>query len=135
MSVKDYCNCCCHSLHSGKLLCLCICDCNKPESCEFKISGFISKDDEIHKLNKTVECMQEQINDFIRLFTTCDQNLEKIINERLNKLEEITNSIMEDDIKCGRKPYKCPVCDGSGNFLLPPFKDCHGCNGKGTIWG
>ncbi len=45
------------------------------------------------------------------------------------------------------KPYKCPVCDGTGYTLKPPLSEpnqwtnfgeepykCHACEGKGVLW-
>ncbi len=45
------------------------------------------------------------------------------------------------------KPYKCPVCNGSGHTFKPPLADpnqwtnfgeapylCHVCEGKGVLW-
>lgn len=32
----------------------------------------------------------------------------------------------------GRFPHRCPICDGSGQYL---GKTCHGCEGKGIVWG
>ncbi len=55
----------------------------------------------------------------------------------------------------GKKPYKCPVCDGSGKHYIDPNKPlsgfealsstkdanglsynlCNSCEGKGIVWG
>jgi hypothetical protein len=42
-----------------------------------------------------------------------------------------------------KRPFKCPVCEGSGQLLViqdgsastPPTKACHACEGKGLVWG
>jgi len=45
----------------------------------------------------------------------------------------------------GRRPWKCPVCDGTGkttNAFIPAAlyetttpEDCRACNGTGIVWG
>jgi hypothetical protein len=45
------------------------------------------------------------------------------------------------------KPFKCPVCDGTGHTYKPPLADpnqwtnygespyrCHACSGTGVVW-
>lgn len=38
------------------------------------------------------------------------------------------------------KPHKCPVCEGCGKKYVEGLRgdnsfDCHGCHGKGIVWG
>lgn len=65
--------------------------------------------------------------------------------ERIKRLEEITNRITEDDMKAGRKPHKCPACDGKGKLIFMNVslltynpaqyqtKICESCEGKGIV--
>lgn len=60
---------------------------------------------------------------------------------RLNELEKF-DELQSRDNKLS-KPYKCPVCEGTGIAsmrceikglpITPEY--CHGCKGKGIIWG
>ena len=39
-----------------------------------------------------------------------------------------------------RRPYKCPVCDGSGTLpsgidISATYTPCPACNGTGIVWG
>lgn len=43
-----------------------------------------------------------------------------------------------------KKPYKCPVCEGTGKVSRPPWiagniyqwvSTCQACSGSGVIWG
>jgi hypothetical protein len=73
-----------------------------------------------------------------------EKNIQDI--QRIRDLEEITKRIHEDDMKSGRTPYKCPVCEGCGNdkgiirqntdyeFCMQ-YASCHSCEGEGIVWG
>lgn len=66
---------------------------------------------------------------------------------RLILMEENINRIAEDDMKSfNKKPYRCPICYGDGEIELTAielivrnkgmkFKNCHGCEAKGIVWG
>jgi len=60
--------------------------------------------------------------------------------KRLGEAEECIKRITEDDMKAGRKPYKCPVCDSEGyvkgisNNIAWGHR-CYTCEGKGIVWG
>ena len=72
---------------------------------------------------------------------TMFEHFGKIIAILQTKTEEI-----EDEMKAGRKPHKCPVCDGCGNdkgttesnpnfeFCMK-YASCNACEGKGIVWG
>ena len=60
----------------------------------------------------------------------------------LGKHDECLQRIMEDDMKSGKIPHKCPVCDGDAvkgwyedNGLTRKIKTCASCEGTGIIWG
>ncbi len=71
------------------------------------------------------------------------------MDTNLKRLNELTNRITEDDMRCGKTPYKCPVCDGFGKLETPDtirfdnlmqsksygISGCHCCEGKGIVWG
>lgn len=50
----------------------------------------------------------------------------------------ITSKIDKPEIKViEKKPYKCPVCDGTGNVIVESLhqtKLCHPCKGAGVLW-
>lgn len=66
--------------------------------------------------------------------------------ERLKKLEEDIKRITEDNMKVGRKPHRCPICDGEGKLIINnnevllsypiqyKTKNCHVCKGEGVLW-
>lgn len=55
------------------------------------------------------------------------------ISRHFDEIEEITKRITEDDMKAGRRPHKCPVCEGYGMVKVSSI--CPACEGKGIIWG
>lgn len=52
----------------------------------------------------------------------------------IQKVEKLFYDEMEK-VRCkDKKPHRCPVCEGTGNHFIPPFKDCQSCNGHGVLW-
>ncbi len=120
------------------------------------------KVEKLEELNQ--KCFDENPIDqidknFRALETVCTDNLAawNRLDERLCELEEITKRITEDDMKAGRQPHKCPVCEGSG-YNKPELKIvdakitidgieckagnkvlwksiCNPCDGTGIVWG
>lgn len=91
------------------------------------------------KFNKKIKNLFKKHKQVLGLLNTYHDRSES----RLEKLEEIIQRIYEDDMKAGRKPHKCPVCDGVainceiGKIHGLPIKSnkCHACEGKGIVWG
>ncbi len=58
---------------------------------------------------------------------------------RLCQLEEVVQLITEDDMKAGRKPHVCPICNGDGTYrengIIYFGRSCNVCEGKGIVWG
>lgn len=70
----------------------------------------------------------EKIDGEVRLI-----NLEKAID----RIAEVVKRIHEDDMKSGKKPHKCPVCEGQGGTFCSGTMDesCYPCDGNGIVWG
>lgn len=74
-----------------------------------------------------------------------DPQVWKFITERIDGLETEINTVRALGSRAfhPKKPHKCPVCDGLGvNCVVGeirglPIKSnqCHGCEGKGYLWG
>ena len=77
--------------------------------------------DDIIKIMVQADCKLE--NDLIKLDISI-KNVEKLFYDELHRIRERD-----------KKPYKCPVCDGTGSAYFANIKDCHVCEGKGIIWG
>ena len=66
-------------------------------------------------------------------------------NERLRILEQMNTENVYKPIESGKKPYKCPVCEGKINIPIYSsvlstgttlsISACHVCNGQGIVWG
>lgn len=74
------------------------------------------------------------------------QELLRIIDSRLDSIELITIQLPIPTKLVEKKPHKCPVCDGLGEFELHSAEDiikaggvrfpvCNACEGKGIVWG
>jgi hypothetical protein len=63
-----------------------------------------------------------------------NNNIELGNLERINAIEECINRITEDDMKSGRQPYKCPICNGLGTSQTD-METCNGCDDRGIVWG
>lgn len=91
----------------------------------------------------TIGCIDSAYNDAFLEIEKWKRSIDKTIN-----------MITEDDMKAGKKPYKCPVCDGTGNIYKGCFhsaqdrffgwkvdqagmayKECESCEGKRIVWG
>jgi hypothetical protein len=89
------------------------------------------------ELERCIDWMKE--NDFNR--NTYYLSQFKRIDEIVSVIDEIVDIIPEDDMREGRKPHKCPVCDGIGKNCvigeirgLPIKSDkCHSCEGNGIV--
>lgn len=61
------------------------------------------------------------------------------VNERLDKLESITNKldILNKVAPLLKSPFRCPVCDGCGESEDYSLKKmmCKSCKGFGIVWG
>jgi DnaJ-class molecular chaperone len=74
------------------------------------------------------------------------RDAEDIVREMWTELQQCTTQIKINSVPMPiqiRMPYLCPVCNGGGTV---PFagdqsdnrraqKTCHGCDGKGIVWG
>jgi len=61
------------------------------------------------------------------------------LDNRLSNLERMRDTdykIYSESIKhiLGRKPHKCPVCDGEGTNILAS-STCIACDDMGIVWG
>ena len=111
--------------------------------CEALLSR-IRKIEDKHKFLESNWVAIKRLEEDIKQFNEIDSSRLETINiliSKISKLEEITKRINEDDIKSGKIPYKCPVCQGMGksNYALlsipPIYPICPSCEGKGVIWG
>lgn len=50
--------------------------------------------------------------------------------------KNLTHGIINNLGLYGRKPHKCPICDGNGKKRTEfEILGCNACEGKGIIWG
>jgi hypothetical protein len=113
-----------------------------------KISGRIDElqnnvantiNDSLDRIEK-LEDFHEKFKDVLKADINSVQQIMDGVYKRLDELEECVNRITEDDMKVGRQPHKCPVCNGttiipdfmSGNCILKNV-DCQSCD-KGIVW-
>ena len=60
-------------------------------------------------------------------------------NERFELLKYKEGKPMIEPV--GKRPHKCPICEGTGkvqvagNTTAILTTACHGCDGKGIVWG
>lgn len=62
------------------------------------------------------------------------------IRELETKVKSLKTIIDIEDVKSEilrHIPYKCPVCEGKGQWFEPPKNEyhCNSCNGMGVVWG
>ena len=66
------------------------------------------------------------------------------------KMPRVVSTVEEDGLNPDRRPFKCPVCDGTGKVSRPPWMagdvqgwsaadadpyECGSCAGSGIVWG
>lgn len=95
---------------------------------------------EIQKLSHKLSFVDGQVQGHqVRIKDLEDrtEEVEKKINAigHIGKLIECSIKNFQD--ADGTKPYKCPVCDGKGQWFKPPKDEyhCNCCEGKGIVWG
>ena len=76
-----------------------------------------------------IDCKRDDASPFIREIQKIKDRLDEL--ERFQKIMQIlykNNKL--------RKPFKCPVCDGSGkrDFKYGAVIECSPCEGKGIVW-
>jgi len=60
-------------------------------------------------------------------------------NERFELLKYKEGKPMTEPVS--KRPHKCPICEGTGrtspNGNMSQYSSvvCHGCDGKGIVWG
>lgn len=95
-------------------------------------------------LNRKWNANSELSQRFIELERCIDFMKENDVNRnthylsQFERIDEILNLIKEGNMRDGRKPHKCPVCDGYGKILsliAQESNKCNACEGKGVIWG
>lgn len=79
--------------------------------------------------------MEAQIDALHKQCIELKTDFEKKLDVDFNKWKEYFSTCRND-----KKPYKCPVCSGSGGIkhpltglVMPAI--CNPCEGKGIIWG
>lgn len=98
--------------------------------------------DSANNLEKLINILQERLSD-LEKWTRKDEDR---IYDRIKKIEETIKSMTELPnvywTKYNKSPHKCPLCDGIGCGIIGEIKElpiktdcCHGCEGKGIIWG
>lgn len=102
-------------------------------------NDYASKIDNRKDLNNALSAIQEDYKTRLAVF---EDHM-----KRYHELMLGTSPIeLEKTIRANMRvkaPHKCPVCDGAGclSFRNPPLTlndikpDCHGCEGKGIVWG
>lgn len=70
-----------------------------------------------------------------------------LVTRRVDNLEETVKIMGSEEVRSiSKKPYRCPICYGESEIELfaieqiaknrgCKFKICHGCEGKGIVWG
>jgi DnaJ-class molecular chaperone len=96
-----------------------------------------AKKDNRHDLNQALSAIQEEYKEMI-------SGINSQISELCFKVNDLYQIRKNMDFK---KPYKCPVCDGTGKVRMSsaqvllsdppqyPTEKCTSCEGKGIVWG
>lgn len=105
---------------------------------------FVAAFNRIEKLEEDIAKLEDSVasrESVADAFTQLRDNT----NERLRILEQMHTENVYKPIESGKKPYKCPVCEGKIN--LPMYTSisttgatlsisgCHVCKGEGIVWG
>lgn len=95
----------------------------------------------IHGLNKNLTCYFCQLEHRVNLLESLVSHSQVGIERLFEKIERLERIQKLDE---NNKPYKCPVCDGTGKHYIDPdkkingiksyYKDCLSCNHSGIIW-
>ena len=78
---------------------------------------------------------ERQIHDNLVYHELRIETLEKGLNNLAKNVAIIANTSASQQ---GRKPYKCPICEGGGIVAIEWGKGpipCHACKGEGIVWG
>lgn len=107
----------------------------------------ISSESRLIKLEIRLKDMREDLDNFDDKEKKLEENFNYIF-KKIDKLErEIQNMGTAISIKpVYKKPYKCPVCEGTTFFesekyynipdeMIKTKNICISCNGKGIVWG
>ena len=97
------------------------------------------------KLSERVKDIEYRLEHIIALPSELDirlQDVERRAENSGSHISDIRAKMADLRGMClhPTKPHKCPVCDGTGGVkhpltsLIEPAK-CHGCEGKGLVWG
>ena len=98
--------------------------------------------DEVEKEAKKDKDLEKLIHEFSLKLKSFQEQIEAIFGQIPDEIEIRVKSTIDKWIKYfGKKPHKCPVCDGKSKiqFTLPAggyWEDqCKSCQGTGIVWG
>jgi|ERR1700722_7953263 len=96
------------------------------------------------KVRKRLDDNDKRLNDQLAILAKQDQRIDKLEKEiiELKRFQDITH---KQYYSTDRKPHRCPVCDGLGEFEMQSmeeivkngghkFKKCRACE-NGIVWG
>jgi len=93
-----------------------------------------------YKSNHSIIELEKKIHQLIEHKNwQIDEN--RKISRRVDEIEEMQKKMLSMPniiwAKYNKIPYRCPVCEGKGQWFEPPQDEfhCTSCNGTGIIWG
>ncbi len=91
--------------------------------------------------------IQSELNALTEMYKALSINVAGLQDRHVRQIDENRKSSQRiDDIETlidvraennEKKPHKCPVCDGKGQWFEEPSNKyhCNSCEGKGIVWG
>lgn len=110
-------------------------------------------DEDKSTINYKIDHVNKRISELEKELHSVLSNTKYMNNVKFHELEKQIKNIngVTDAVKRaisflqdsdGRKPYKCPICDGLGEnrnesllYMYAKLPSCKTCEGKGIIWG